>query len=69
MLRVESEKQAKHIVSLLGRTSIIDQDENGIYIDDYISFDEIAMIVDYLRAKKNIKCFAYSRFICIFAFA
>ena len=54
MLRVESEKQAKHIVSLLGgRTSIIDQDENGIYIDDYISFDEMAMIVDYLRAKKT----------------
>ena len=40
MLRVESEKQVKHIVSLLGRTSIIDQ-------------DEMAMIVDYLRAKKT----------------
>ena len=53
MLRVESEKQSKHIVSLLGRTSIIDQDENGIHIDDYISFDEMAMIVDYLRAKKT----------------
>lgn len=53
MLRAESEKQAKHIVSLLGRTSIIDQDENGIHIDDYISFDEMAIIVDYLRAKKT----------------
>lgn len=53
MLRVESEKQAKHIVSLFGRTSIIDQDENGINIDDYISFDEMAIIVDYLRAKKT----------------
>lgn len=53
MLRVESEKQAKHIVSLFGRTSIIDQDENGIHIDDYISFDEMAIIVDYLRAKKT----------------
>lgn len=53
MLRVESEKQAKNIVSLFGRTSIIDQDENGINIDDYISFDEMAIIVDYLRAKKT----------------
>ena len=53
MLRVESEKQAKHIVSLLGPTSIIDQEENGIYIDDYISFDEMAIIADYLRAKKT----------------
>ena len=53
MLRVESKKQAKHIVSLLGRNSIIDQDENGINIDDYISFDEMAIIVDYLRAKKT----------------
>ena len=53
MLRVESEKQAKRIVSLLGHTSIIDKDENGIYIDDYISFDEMARIVDYLRAKKT----------------
>ena len=53
MLRAESEKQAKHIVSLFGRTSIIDQDENWIHIDDYISFDEMAMIVDYLRDKKT----------------
>ena len=52
MLRVESEKQAKYIVSLLGRTSIIDQDENGIYIQ--LCCDEF----DYLQCciSKKPRC-------------
>ena len=69
MLRVESEKQGRYIESLDFVGYVLDDGSGVRFNDDVVTFDEMAMIVDYLRAKKNIKCLAYSRFICIFAFA
>lgn len=34
---------------------VIDQDENGLYLDDFITYDEMAAIVDYLRTSTDKK--------------
>lgn len=49
-LQAKTEKQQEHVISLLSeRLSIIEQNESGIYIDDFITYDDMAVIVDYLR--------------------
>ena len=53
MLRVESEKQGRYIESLNFVGYVLD-DGNGVrFNDDVVTFAEMAMIVDYLRAKKT----------------
>ena len=51
MLQFTNDEQKAKIESILGKTSIwFSEDENsGLYIDDWISFDEMAEIVDMLR--------------------
>ena len=51
MLEIKNEEQRKHIKSILKKTSIwFPEDESsGLNIDDWISFDTMAEIVDYLR--------------------
>lgn len=34
---------------------VIDQDENGLYLDDFITYEEMAAIVDYLRTSTDKK--------------
>ena len=55
MLQAKTEGQRNRIREILDETSIwfpIDTDE-GLHIDDYITYDEMALIVDYLRKEKN----------------
>ena len=53
MLRVESEKQGRYIESLDFVGYVLD-DGNGVRFNyDVVTFDEMAMIVDYLRDKKT----------------
>ena len=51
MLQAKTEEQLEKVLSFLeeSRTSVIRSDENGLYIDDFISFEEMATIVDILR--------------------
>ena len=54
-LKAKTEKQLSHVVSLLSEhTCVIEESESGLYIDDYITFDEMAAIVDYLRTKDTM---------------
>ena len=56
MLQAKTEEQLKHVVSLLGEhPSVIEQDESGLYLDDFITFDTMAKIVDYLRSSTDKK--------------
>lgn len=56
MLQAKTEEQLKHVVSLLGEhPSVIEQDESGLYLDDFISFEKMAQIVDYLRSSSDKK--------------
>lgn len=51
-LQAKEKEQQEHIVEMLqqnGRVGVIEHDENGIYFDDYVTFDQMAEIVDYLR--------------------
>lgn len=60
MLQAKTEEQIKHVVSLLGEhPSVIKTDRNGLYLDDFITFDQMAAIVDYLQkpADKNTDLF------------
>lgn len=53
MLRVENEKQGRYIESLDFVGYVLD-DVNGVsFNDDVVTFEEMAMIVDFLRAKKT----------------
>ncbi len=55
MLQAKTEGQRNRIREILDETSIWfpnDTDE-GLHIDDYITYDEMARIVDYLRKEKN----------------
>lgn len=55
-LQAKTEKQQEHVLSLLNeQTCVIDNSENGLYIDDFITFDEMAAIVDYLRTSDTMK--------------
>lgn len=55
-LKTENKKQQERVLAILsknGHKSVIDQDEKGFYLDDFITYDEMAEIVDYLRESKN----------------
>lgn len=57
-LQAKTEKQQEHILAILKKNnhrSIIDQDENGLYLDDFITYEEMAAIVDYLRTSTDKK--------------
>ena len=51
ILKLIAEEQKKHIESILCDTCHWTEptDNQGIYVDDWISFDQMAKIVDYLR--------------------
>ena len=53
MLRVESEKQGMYIESLDFVGYVLDNGNGVRFNYDVVTFDEMAMIVDYLRAKKT----------------
>lgn len=53
MLRAETKKQQDYVESLLHDDKSLGITEIGVNIDDMITFDEMAIIVDYLRAKKT----------------
>ena len=53
MLRAETKKQQDYFESLLHDDKSFGITEIGVKIDDMITFDEMAIIVDYLRAKKT----------------
>ena len=58
MLQAKTEEQQQHVVDLLEFptvVSIIQYDENGVYVDDWISFDKMAAVVDYLRSVNKPK--------------
>ena len=57
-LQAKSEKQQEHVLAILERNNhgcVIDQDENGLYLDDFITYEEMAAIVDYLRTSTDKK--------------
>lgn len=53
MLQAKTEEQQEHIADMLQDTSTYGFDKNGFYIDDFISYEEMAQIVDYLREERN----------------
>lgn len=56
MLQAKTEKQKARIKEIFGHTSIWEGDsDDGIYIDDWVSYDEMAKIVDYLRSVNKPK--------------
>ena len=55
-LGYKTEEQKAHIEELFGHTSIWFSDEgDGINIDDWVSFDTLAEVVDYLRQPSDTK--------------
>lgn len=52
MLQVNTEEQGNHVLSILNGngSGVIKDDEDGMYLDGYITFDQMAEIVDYLRS-------------------
>lgn len=59
MLQAKTEENQNTVIRLLqgknGHVSIIDHDEDGIYLDDWISFSAMEEIVDYLRSVNKPK--------------
>lgn len=56
MLQAKTEKQKARIREIFGHTSVWEDDsDDGIYIDDWVSYDEMAEIVDYLRSVNKPK--------------
>lgn len=55
MLQAKTGEQQEHIADILQNTSTYGFDKNGFYIDDFISYEEMAQIVDYLREESNGK--------------
>ncbi len=54
-LRAISEEQRDNVEKLSNGVSMwFDDEDTGLHIDDYISFDEMAAIVDYLRSQQVI---------------
>lgn len=49
MLQAKTEEQKTRIKEILGATSTWEGGDDGIYIDDWVSYDEMASVVDYLR--------------------
>ena len=55
-LGYKTDEQKAHIEELFGHTSIWFSDEgDGINIDDWVSFDTLAEVVDYLRQPSDTK--------------
>ncbi len=51
-----TEEQHDYIENeIFHKISIIQWTDDGFYLDDFISFDEMAKLVDYLRTHNNIK--------------
>ena len=57
MLQAKTEEQKAQIKDILGDTSIWTGDGviNGLHIDDWVSFDSLAELVDYLRSVNKPK--------------
>lgn len=55
MLQAKTEEQQEHITDILQNTSTYGFNKYGFYIDDFISYEEMAQIVDYLRGESNGK--------------
>ena len=58
MLQAKTKEQQDKVIKLLqedGRVSVIDNDQDGIYLDDWISFTTMEKIVDYLRSVNKPK--------------
>lgn len=57
MLQAKTKEQQEHINSLLDRMQIAysDAKEDGVLIDDFIEYDNMAEIVDYLRTQAPMK--------------
>ena len=55
MLQATTEEQKARIEEIFGTTSIwfIDEYVEGVHIDDWVSFDKMAEIVDYLREQND----------------
>lgn len=54
-LRAITEEQREQVEKLGNGVSMVFDDEGtGLHIDDYISFDEMAAIVDYLRSQQVV---------------
>lgn len=55
MLQAKTKEQKERISEILACTSIYDGGDDGIHIDDWVSYDELAALVDYLRSINNPK--------------
>ena len=55
MLQTKTEEQKRKVRELFGVTSIWDGGDDGIHIDDWVSYDEMAEVVDYLRSVNKPK--------------
>lgn len=58
MLQAKTKGQQDEVIKLLqedGRIGVIDHDQDGIYLDDWISFTAMEKIVDYLRSANRSK--------------
>lgn len=54
-LKAKNEEQRDRILSMLKdmEIAVVDDNEDGVCIDDFISFDDMAAIVDYLRTSED----------------
>lgn len=53
MLQAKTKEHQDEVIKLLqedGRVGVIDHDQDGIYLDDWVSFTTMEKIVDYLRS-------------------
>lgn len=55
MLQAKKKEQQEHIADILQSTSTYEIGKDGFYIDDFIYYEEMAQIVDYLREERNGK--------------
>jgi len=58
MLQAKTKEQQDKVIELLqecGRVCVIDQDQDGMYIDDWISFTTMEKIIEYLRSVNKPK--------------
>ena len=56
VLRADTDRQREHIRNMLLDSDVrgvIEISEEGVYLDDAISFEDMSKIVDYLRSSKN----------------
>ena len=55
MLQAKTEEEQQHVVDLLEFPTVVSIIQNGVYLDDWISFDKMAAVVDYLRSISKTK--------------